>query len=73
MCDVRALEKMEVDRKPMDLNTSSLTSFATMKLIDSTIFTTFYFVLRDFLFYSSTCQPLTILHIHTFKSSHLFT
>ena len=64
---------MEVDREPMDLNNSSRTTFATMELVDSTIFTTFYFVFRDFLFYFTSTAPHTILHIHTFKSSHLFT
>ena len=65
--------EMEVDREHMDLNNSSRTIFVTMELVDLSIFTTFYFVFHDFLFYFTSTAPRTILHIHAFKSSHFFT
>ena len=64
---------MEVDKEPRDLNNSSRVSLATTELVDSPIFVTFYFVFRDFLFYFTSTAPHTILHIHTFKPSHIFT
>jgi hypothetical protein len=58
---LRAME-MEVDKEPMDLSNSSRTSLATTELVDSPIFTTFYFVFCDFLFllhfYCTTLRSL---------------
>ena len=65
--------EMEVNKEPMDLDDSSRTSFAIVKLVDSPIFITFYCVFRVFLFYFTSTAPHTILHIHTFKPFHLFT
>ena len=65
--------EMEVDKEPMDLNNSSRSSFATTELVDSPIFTTFHFVFCDFFFYLTSNTPDTILHIHSFKPSHIFT
>ena len=40
--------KMEVDKEPMDLNNSSRTASATMKLVDDFILRTFCCVFNDF-------------------------
>ena len=62
--------EMEVDKEPMDLNNSSRTIFATTELVDSPIFTSFYFVFCDFLFLLYlNCTTLTSLQWHLqFKS-----
>jgi hypothetical protein len=55
--------EMEVDKEPMDLSNSSRTSLATTELVDSPIFTTFYFVFCVFSF-------LLYLYCITPRSSH---
>ena len=66
-----SMVKMEVDKGLMDLNVSSRSVFATMKLVQHYIFITFYVVFHDFMIsnflHIKTASRITFPTLHAKK------